>query len=162
MNIEELIGVKYGSKVLLRSNVKFGVLSNSGFSYVSLGNIYSGVRAEKINKSLFSVSISGKYDGEKVKLSPPIKFGSKKYSKGALLTTDNGTNLFIPEDTLKLIQKKRFKTVDITYSNGSKIKTSVNGSVSNDELRDYYRVGSKRNIGSDKDLIVTIKKVKIS
>ncbi len=161
MNFEELIGLKYGSKTLLRSNVKF-VDSNGR---IFEGNIYSGVRGEKINKSLFTVSINGRFDFDLVKVSPSIKFGTKKYSKGALVTTHNGSNLFIPMSTLKVIEKKAKKNssklVKIYYSNGTNITTKVNSNLSNSEIKDYFKIGKKVNIGSSKDLIVTIKKVEI-
>lgn len=105
MNFEELIGLSYGSKTLLRSDVKF--MDSNG--RVVMGNVFSGVRGEKIGRSLFSVSLSGRFDFDLVKVSPAIKFGTKSYNKGALVTTDNGANLFIPMDTLKIIQKKASK-----------------------------------------------------
>ena len=105
MNFEELIGLNYGSKTLLRSDVKF--MDSNG--RIFRGNVYSGVRGEKISRSLFTVGISGRFNFDIVKVSPSIKFGTKRHSKGALVTTDNGATLFIPADTLKIIEKKAQK-----------------------------------------------------
>ena len=102
MSFEDIIGVEYGPRTLLKSNVKFITSDNRVF----ISPIFSGVRATKIDKSLFSVAIRGDFDFTMVKVSPGLKFGTKKCTQGALVTTNNNSVLFIPMDTLKLIQKK--------------------------------------------------------
>lgn len=54
------------------------------------------------------------------------------------------------------------KTVSVTYSNNENIVTSVNGSLTDKEIRNYFAVGKTFNIGSgENDLLVKVKEVKI-
>lgn len=41
------------------------------------------------------------------------------------------------------------KTVKVTYANGDSITTGINGS--DDEIRQYFAIGRRFNIGSDDD-----------
>jgi hypothetical protein len=58
------------------------------------------------------------------------------------------------------IAKNAMKTVEVTYSDGSTIKTHANGT--DNEIADYFKVGSEVNIGSGaKDKMVKIRSIKI-
>lgn len=54
------------------------------------------------------------------------------------------------------------RSVKVTYSDGSELRTSMSKNLSNKEIRDYFKVGRVFNIGSGiKDKLVKVKKVTI-
>ena len=53
------------------------------------------------------------------------------------------------------------KRVQVPYEGGDMITTSMSGSLTNAEIKNYFRVGRKFNIGIEKDEIRAVKKVKI-
>lgn len=60
------------------------------------------------------------------------------------------------------LNEAKFKGVKVTYSNGDHITTSVNPNVTDEEIKQYFKVGRKANIGNgEHDKIVTIKSVEI-
>ena len=62
----------------------------------------------------------------------------------------------------KSILKESLREVEITYSDGSKLATSMAAHLSDEEIKDYYKVGQTFNIGSgSKDKMVKVKSVKI-
>ena len=56
----------------------------------------------------------------------------------------------------------KFKGAKVTYSDGTVITSSINPNMSDDEIKKYYRIGSKVNIGrGDRDKIVKIVDVEV-
>jgi hypothetical protein len=54
------------------------------------------------------------------------------------------------------------REVEVTYSNKRKINTSMAANLSDSEIREYFKVGKRFNIGSGiKDKIAYVKSVKI-
>ena len=61
-----------------------------------------------------------------------------------------------------VLNESTFKTVKVTYSNGKDIVTSVNGQLSDDEIKKYFMIGKEVNIGNgEKDKMVKVKSVEI-
>jgi len=59
-------------------------------------------------------------------------------------------------------KKSKVDFVDIHYSDGTKISTSMNPDLKDSEIKDYFKVGKAFNISSGPlDKIATVKKVKI-
>ena len=59
-------------------------------------------------------------------------------------------------------KKSKVDYVDVHYSDGSKMSTSMNPNLKDSEIKDYFKVGRAFNIGEGPlDKIATIKKVKI-
>ena len=59
-------------------------------------------------------------------------------------------------------KKNKLDYVDVHYSDGSKISTSMNPNLKDSEVKSYFKVGRAFNIGSGPlDKIATIKKIKI-
>ena len=56
----------------------------------------------------------------------------------------------------------KLRSVKVTYSDGSQIETSMAANLSDQDIKDYFKVGKEFNIGSGgKDKMVTVKKVEI-
>ena len=54
------------------------------------------------------------------------------------------------------------RSVKVIYQDGTEIVTSMSGKLTDDEIRDYFKVGKRFNLGSaGKDKMVAIKQVKI-
>ena len=59
-------------------------------------------------------------------------------------------------------KNEALRSVEVTYDNGTKIKTSMAAGLSDAEIKDYFKVGKQFNIGSgSKDKLVKVKSVKI-
>lgn len=57
---------------------------------------------------------------------------------------------------------KGLRAVKVTYSNGRIIGTSMASNLTNTQIKNYFEIGKKFNIGNGaKDLIVSVKKVNI-
>jgi len=57
---------------------------------------------------------------------------------------------------------KELREVEITWSNGNKTKTSMAQNLTDEDIKKYYAVGKKFNIGSGpNDRMVSVKNVKI-
>jgi hypothetical protein len=58
--------------------------------------------------------------------------------------------------------KEELRSVEVTYSNGQKISTSMSALLTDQEIYDYFKVGKTFNIGSgERDKMATVKSVKI-
>jgi hypothetical protein len=100
---DEALGIEYSRGTVLKKDVNF--IFENGNSVTS--PIISGVRSKKIQKSLFSTNLGVvSEDFKEVKVSPALKMGKKKYSKGYLITTDKGNTLFLPSETKTKIADK--------------------------------------------------------
>ncbi len=54
------------------------------------------------------------------------------------------------------------RAVKVTYDNGDVITTSMAANLTDKNIKEYFRIGKKFNIGSgERDKIVAVKKVKI-
>jgi argininosuccinate synthase len=53
------------------------------------------------------------------------------------------------------------REVEITFSDGSKLETNMAAHLTDDEIKDYYKIGSSFNIGTVEDKMVKVKSVKI-
>jgi len=51
------------------------------------------------------------------------------------------------------------KTVKVTFENGNTITTGINGT--DEEIREYYKVGKIFNLGVDNDLMVKVSNLEI-
>jgi hypothetical protein len=61
-----------------------------------------------------------------------------------------------------VLSEATFKGAKVTYSDGTVITSSINPNISDDEIRKYYRVGSKVNIGrGEHDKMVKIVSVEV-
>ena len=61
-----------------------------------------------------------------------------------------------------MVNKGKVKWVDVYYTGGNKISTDVNPNLTDKEIKDYWKIGSKANIGDgERDRIVKIKRVVI-
>jgi len=59
-------------------------------------------------------------------------------------------------------KKSKVDFVDVNYSDGTKISTSMNPDLKDSEIKDYFKVGRAFNVGSGPlDKIATVKTVKI-
>jgi len=57
---------------------------------------------------------------------------------------------------------KSLRAVKVTYSNGKMIGTSMASNLTNRQIKNYFEIGKKFNLGNGaKDLIVSVKKVQI-
>ena len=62
----------------------------------------------------------------------------------------------------RIINEAKYRSVKVTYSDGTFITTSLNPNITDSEIKDYFKIGRTANIGNaDKDKIVTIKNVEI-
>ncbi|MDA3856173.1 MAG: hypothetical protein PF569_08000 [Candidatus Woesearchaeota archaeon] len=103
VKFDEALGINYTSGKVLKKNVNFVFPNGTNFET----NILSGVRSKKINKSLFSTNLSSNFKNfTEVKVSPALKMGKKRYSKGFLISTDKGRTLFLPTETKNQIEAK--------------------------------------------------------
>lgn len=57
--------------------------------------------------------------------------------------------------------KEAFREIEITFSDGSKLNTSMASHVTDEQIKDYYKVGSSFNIGTVEDKMVKVKSIKI-
>ncbi len=64
-------------------------------------------------------------------------------------------------EALKKVFEKNMKTVKVTYDTGDVETTSVNGAMSDEEIKDYFKVGTEFNIGSVEDKMATVTDVEI-
>ena len=54
------------------------------------------------------------------------------------------------------------REVEVIFSDGTKMQTSMSAQLSDDDIKNYYKVGSKFNVGrGEKDKEVKVKSVKI-
>lgn len=53
------------------------------------------------------------------------------------------------------------RSVEVTFSDGSKLVTSMAAGLSDEDIKKYYKVGSSFNIGTVEDKMVKVKSVKI-
>ena len=54
------------------------------------------------------------------------------------------------------------REVEVTFSDGSTLGTNMAAHLTDEEIKDYYEVGSTFNVGSgEKDKMVKVKSVKI-
>lgn len=68
----------------------------------------------------------------------------------------------LKEMVKKVINEAKYRSVKVTYSDGTFITTSLNPNITDSEIKDYFKIGRKANIGNGaKDKIVTIKNVEI-
>ena len=51
--------------------------------------------------------------------------------------------------------------VRVTYSNNEVIETSVNGKLTDEEIKQYFKIGKQFNIGLCDDKLVNVVKVEI-
>ena len=59
-------------------------------------------------------------------------------------------------------KKSKVDFVDIHYSDGTKISTSMNPDLKDSEIKKYFKIGRAFNVGEGPlDKIATVKKVKI-
>ena len=59
-------------------------------------------------------------------------------------------------------KKNKLDYVDVHYSDGSKISTSMNPNLKDSEIKNYFKVGRRFNVGDGpRDKILSVKKVKI-
>jgi len=60
------------------------------------------------------------------------------------------------------LEEKGLRVVQVNFEDGSALTTSMAKGLSDDEIKNYYKVGSKFNVGSgEKDKMVKVKSVKI-
>jgi hypothetical protein len=61
------------------------------------------------------------------------------------------------------VEKKypKLRFVKVVYSDGSKVETSMAAHLSDSDIKEYFRIGKKFNIGNAEDKIVSVKKVVI-
>ena len=60
----------------------------------------------------------------------------------------------------KLVEALR--EVEVIFSDGSKIETNMAAGLSDEDIKDYYKVGTSFNLGKgEKDKMVKVKSVKI-
>ena len=65
-------------------------------------------------------------------------------------------------DAKESIMKEGLRVVKVNYANGDSITTSMAANLSDDEIRDYYKVGKKFNIGNgEKDNLQAVKSIDI-
>jgi hypothetical protein len=57
--------------------------------------------------------------------------------------------------------EEALREVEITFSDGSKLNTSMGANVTDEQIKDYYKVGSSFNIGTVEDKMVKVKSIKI-
>jgi len=57
--------------------------------------------------------------------------------------------------------EEALREVEVTFSDGSKLETNMAAHLTDEEIKDYYKVGSSFNIGSVKDKMVKVKSAKI-
>ena len=70
---------------------------------------------------------------------------------------------FVKKTTKKIMNEAKFKTVKVIYANGLSIETSVNPNLTDQEIKNYYKIGSTVNIGmGENDKITKIKSVEIA
>ena len=55
----------------------------------------------------------------------------------------------------------KLRAVQVTYEGGDVITTSMAGHLTDKEIRDYFRIGRKFNIGAQRDKIRAVKSVVI-
>lgn len=55
----------------------------------------------------------------------------------------------------------KLREVKVTYDDGTVVETSMAASLTNKDIKEYFRIGKKFNIGKVRDKIVSVKKVKI-
>ena len=63
-----------------------------------------------------------------------------------------------------LIMAKKYpklRVVQVTYEGGDVITTSMAAHLTNKEIKDYFKVGKKFNIGSNRDKVRAVKSVVI-
>lgn len=57
---------------------------------------------------------------------------------------------------------EKLRAVKVTYSDGSVVNTNMSANLSDEEIKDYYKVGKEFNVGDGpKDKMVKVKKVEI-
>ncbi len=64
-------------------------------------------------------------------------------------------------EALKKVFEKNMKSVKVTYDTGDVETTSVNGAMSDEEIKDYFKIGTEFNIGSVEDKMATVTDVEI-
>jgi len=133
VKFDEALGIQYTRGTVLKKNVNFSFPNGQSFET----NLLSGVRSKKINKSLFSTNLSSSFKNfTEVKVTPALKMGKKRYSKGYLISTDKGRTLFLPTETKNQIEAK-WKG----YNNGILIKK---GDHQTGVMRDPYLDGHRK------------------
>jgi len=66
---------------------------------------------------------------------------------------------FVVESTDQLDEGLR--SVKVTFDNGYELSTSMASGLTDDEIKDYYKVGKQFNVGHIKDKMAKVKKIKI-
>lgn len=57
---------------------------------------------------------------------------------------------------------KKLRSVTVEYGNGDKVNTSMASHLTDKEIKDYFKVGKKFNIGLGKDNLQKVKSVIIN
>lgn len=113
--------------------------------------------------------------GDSVHIKKTAKVVDRKLiGKLALVTMVKGKTLNVEFPTGKTISittsevdkfhsmDEGLRSVKVTFSNGDAISTSMSAGLSDDEIRDYYKIGKSFNIGNaGKDKMAKVKKVEI-
>jgi len=67
-----------------------------------------------------------------------------------------------PFSTFAIAKNAALREVEVTFADGNVIKTSMAAHLTDEQIKDYYKVGSEFNVGSgSKDKMVKVKSVKI-
>ena len=68
----------------------------------------------------------------------------------------------IQKEVKSQLNEAKFRSVKVVYSDGTHITTSMNPNITDSEIRQYFKVGQRANIGQgERDKVVTIKSVEI-
>ena len=67
-----------------------------------------------------------------------------------------------PFSTFATAKNAGLREVEVTFSDGNVIKTNMAAHLTDEEIKNYYKVGSEFNVGSGpKDKMAKVKSVKI-
>ena len=58
--------------------------------------------------------------------------------------------------------RSNLRNVTVTFSDGDTINTDMNGQLSDDDIRSYYKIGKWFNLGTVDDKMVQVTKVDIN
>ena len=62
----------------------------------------------------------------------------------------------------ELLNESNLRSVKVTYDDGSVETTSMSAKLSDDDIKDYFKIGKKFNVGKNgKDKIAKVKEVEI-
>lgn len=104
-----------------------------------------------------------------------VSNAKKANLKGKLGLNNEVIELFAPEIKKQMIHSAKggrakptarmypkLRSVQVTYSNGTKISTSMAANLSDQQIKNYFKVGKYFNVGSgSKDVMAKVKSVKI-